>query len=370
MPPLSEILSACSPVVQGIFAVPEFSGAADPFAAVRAATIGLESPGRFPDEAVVRRAWGRLDLLPPHLAGARQPRIYLDSGASTLSNRWVEDTRAQALPYYANSHTKTNEGGRVMTEALEAVHEMVLRFVHADPATHTVVFLGSGATEGINRAAEILEKEGARKRIFGTEMEHHANHLPWLKRFPHHYIAVPVDPSTGRLQVEVLEGWLRECRGLTRLVTVTGVSNVTGFLNDLRRISGLAHEAGAELFVDAAQMVAHRPIDMQALGIDWLAFSSHKMYAPGGPGVLVLPKKDAARMVKFGGGMVLSVTLRSSPSNTKRSGHQGSAPGNRAAWPSASARASAASASSEAPNEMSATRVRCSMAFRASPACE
>src|SRR5579885_2112701 len=138
-------------------------------------------------------------------------------------------------------------------------------------------------------------------------MEHHANLLPWRKHAPKTE-CVPVDPVRGTLDLNALETALQRNSGNVRLVAVTGVSNVTGIVNDIPTISAMAHHYGAQVLVDAAQAAPHLPIDMRGDGIDFLVFSGHKIYAPGSPGVLVAPKASLpAEPDEVGGGVVEAV---------------------------------------------------------------
>jgi selenocysteine lyase/cysteine desulfurase len=178
----------------------------------------------------------------------------------------------------------------------------VAQFVGAG-ASDTVVFVRN-TTEAINVLASALPS-GA--RVLSSPVEHHANMLPWRR---HDVRLLPFTDSADEL-CDAAERALREARPRIDLVAVTGASNVTGEVWPLARLAAIAHEHGARLFADAAQLAPHRPIDMAASGIDFLALSGHKLYAPFGAGALI---GDAAMLgagapLLHGGGAIELVTL-------------------------------------------------------------
>jgi cysteine desulfurase / selenocysteine lyase len=237
------------------------------------------------------------------------PLTYLDSTASTMMIGPVRKALDFALEHYANTHSRAYPSARISTRAYEKAHETVLRFVGADPTTHTAVFVGHGATGAVNRLARSLfaQLSEPKSLVVVSEMEHHANFLPWVKHAPKTAV-FRVDPERGTLCLDALESVLAKNSGYVRLVAVTGVSNVTGIVNDVAAISELAHKYGADLLVDAAQMAPHRAIHMTATGIDYLVFSGHKIYAPGSPGILVMPKESVPAVPdEMGGGIVRAV---------------------------------------------------------------
>lgn len=294
----------------------------DPFALVARGTIGLRMPYPVRDPAVIREAIppGRQPwnfrfvprLLDRYLGPRTVPLTYLDSTASTKMIGPVAETEARMLDHYSNSHSVSHNGARISTYFLRTAHETILRFVHANPETHTAIFVGSGATAAVNRVARNLflhSPASRRDTVVFSGMEHHANQLPWMK-YAGKTIGVPVDSEWGVMPLRSLETVLRLHPGEVRLVAMTGVSNVTGIVQDIGEIARLAHRAGAELLVDAAQMMAHLPIDMEGIGIDYLVASGHKVYAPGSPGVLVMPKQGSPRDPdEMGGGIVESVAM-------------------------------------------------------------
>lgn len=170
-------------------------------------------------------------------------------------------------------------------------------------ATYEVLFTAN-TTEAINLVAESLAREserGIKPVVLNTYLEHNSNELPWRRIAGVSLIRFPVD-AQGFVDLDELEGVLaphnqegRHGKKRIKLVTVSGASNVLGVFNDLAAISRIVHRYGARLLVDAAQLVAHRPVDMEAWGIDYLAFSAHKVYAPFGSGALV----DRTGLLKF-----------------------------------------------------------------------
>jgi selenocysteine lyase/cysteine desulfurase len=185
-----------------------------------------------------------------------------------------------------------------------------VQFVNADPA-HQVVLFSRNTTEAANHLAHRFpfKKNGI---VMTTVMEHHSNELPWRKVAKVIHVNVLDD---GRVDEEDFQQKLKGFKGKVQLVAVTGASNVTGYINPVHTYARWAHAAGAKIFVDAAQLAPHRPIDMRPQAnpehLDYLAFSAHKMYAPFGLGVLAGERKTFERgdpdMV--GGGTVDIVSL-------------------------------------------------------------
>ena len=251
--------------------------------------------------------------------GKETRRIYLDSTASTLRLRVVQDILDKYLPHYANTHSILYFGAKLSTSEYHHAHEVVLDFVNADPETYTAIFLGSGTTAGICRVANTLrQKLPDRDVVITSIMEHHSNDLPHRKAFPEivHIPATLTANTIGSINLERLEESLIENEGRVNYVAVTGVSNVTGIVNPLRDVAELAHRHGALIVVDAAQMAAHLPIqvsghDDPAHDIDVLIFSGHKVYAPGSPGVIVTRKDLFADQEpqEIGGGVVDDVYI-------------------------------------------------------------
>ena len=272
---------------------------------------------RFLDK-LSRNAVG-LDVNFALATGKLARRTYLDSTATTLRLQVVEDVITKYQPYYSNTHSVIHFGARLSTCEYEWAHEMVLRFVGADPSTYTAFFTGSGTTAGINRVAQALRaKRPDRDVVITSVMEHHSNDLPHRKNFRHvvHVPAAVGATAMGSVSIDGIEQALKEHGERVNYIAITGVSNVTGIINPIHELAELAHRYGALLVVDGAQMIAHLPIQMSghkeaAHNIDVLVFSGHKIYAPGSPGV-VIARKDLLSGVEpqeVGGGMVDDVWL-------------------------------------------------------------
>lgn len=224
----------------------------------------------------------------PTLEGAK-PFINLDHGASTPTFEPIWDAVCHAW----------RQSEPVQQEIVQEVKSICAGVLGAPPADYDVIFT-SNTTEAINLAAESLGKEpqdGIRPVVVNTILEHNSNELPWRRLHGVSLVRLPVDDE-GFVDANELEMLLcaynrngQHGTERIRLVAVSGASNVLGAFNDLAEISRIVHHYGARLLVDAAQLVAHRQVDMAACGIDYLAFSAHKAYAPFGTGVLVARKR-------------------------------------------------------------------------------
>jgi selenocysteine lyase/cysteine desulfurase len=250
------------------------------------------------------------DRTVPVLGGSERRYVNLDNAASTPALACVRDTVDEFLEWYSNVHRGTGYKSRLSSWAFERARDRVARFVGADPKREVVIFC-KNATEAINRLAHRLPF-GAGDVVITTLMEHHSNELPWRRAARVVHVGVLPD---GRVDEADLAARLSENRGRVRLLAVSGASNVTGYINPIHEWARLAHAAGAEILVDAAQLAPHRPIDMRPKGspehLDYLAFSAHKMYAPFGIGVLVSNRAvfETGDPDLVGGGMVDIVDL-------------------------------------------------------------
>jgi cysteine desulfurase / selenocysteine lyase len=247
----------------------------------------------------------------PLLDGRECSYINLDNAASTPAFDRVARRVSDFLPWYASVHRGTGFKSQLSTHAYERAHERVLRFLGADPSEHVVIF-GKNTTEAVNKLARRFPLQPG-DVVLCSLMEHHSNDLPW--RGQAEVQRVGVTPE-GALDEERLEHLLRRFAGRVRLLAVSGASNVTGYINPIYRLAQKAHEVGALILVDAAQLAAHRKIEMGRLDdpahIDFMVLSAHKMYAPYGTGALVgrrdLFQQGAPDMV--GGGTVSLVTTQ------------------------------------------------------------
>jgi cysteine desulfurase / selenocysteine lyase len=207
-------------------------------------------------------------------------------------------------PWYSSIHRGKGYKSVLSSNLYEEGREIVKNFVKVDDARDVVIFT-KNTTESINMLASILCQEDQEQVILCTDMEHLANDLPWRAKFTVDYVGID---AYGQLLMEDLEAKLHKYAGKVKLVTVTGASNVTGYINPIHTIAKLAHRYGAKIHVDAAQLAPHAAIDMQPYAspehLDYLTFSAHKMYAPLGIGVLIGPKAtfEQTEPVYRGGG--------------------------------------------------------------------
>jgi selenocysteine lyase/cysteine desulfurase len=241
----------------------------------------------------------------PISGGRRAVYVNFDNAATTPALRDAADCVIEFLDWYGSVHRGTGVRSHVSTRCYDRSREIVAAFVGADVDRHTAIFTRN-TTDSINKLASLLARE-ERPRVLYTALEHHSNLLPW-RRNPFRIECVGCRASDAALDLVQLERKLRNHSGAVRLVAVTGASNVTGFAPPIHRIARLAHEHGAEIFVDAAQLAAHQPLDMGKPGepesLDYVAFSAHKMYAPFGAGILVGPKAafERGEPTQVGGG--------------------------------------------------------------------
>ncbi|MEU6144855.1 cysteine desulfurase [Streptomyces sp. NPDC047081] len=242
-------------------------------------------------------------------SGARL--VYLDSGATTQKPLQVLDAeRDFYLTHNAAVHRGAHQLAGEATEAYEGARGTVARFVGA--RDDEIVFTRN-TTEGINLVAYALgnaRRLGPGDRIVVTEMEHHANLVPWQQLAERTGATLDWFGLTdeGRLDLTRIDELLDE---RTRVLAVSHQSNVLGTLNPVRELADRAHEFGTLVVVDGAQSVPHRPVDVRELGADFLAFSGHKMLGPNGVGVLWGRRELLADLPPFltGGSMIEIVEM-------------------------------------------------------------
>ena len=245
------------------------------------------------------------------------PLTYLDSASTSQKPQVVIDAiDAYYREYNANVHRGIYTIGERATAAYERSRATVGRFINA-PDSHEIVFTRN-ATEAINLVAYSWGRRniGRGDAIVLTEMEHHANLVPWqllVQEVDGDLEFIPITDD-GRLRLDVFEVLLRL---KPKLVAFTHVSNTLGTINPVREMVDMAHDAGALVLVDGAQAVPHLPVDVQALGADFYAFSGHKMLAPMGSGALWARRELLESMPPFlaGGEMIREVHLRRSEFN-------------------------------------------------------
>ena len=258
----------------------------------------------------VRRRVVGIDAEVTLLDGSKRPYINFDNASTTPCLGRVFERTAEFLRWYGSVGRGAGFKSDVSTAAMSDARASLASFVGADLAAHTVIFT-KNTTEALNKLAHRFPF-AAGDVVLCSLMEHHSNDLPWRAAAEVERIGID---RTGRLDLMHLERQLGKLGGRVRLVGVTGGSNVTGYINPIHDIAEMAHAAGAQVVVDAAQLAAHRTIQMGPAGgarsIDYLAFAGHKMYAPFGVGVLV-GLKEAFLSYDFdmvGGGTVDLVTL-------------------------------------------------------------
>ncbi len=226
-----------------------------------------------------------IDRNVPLLDGSLVQYINLDNAATTPTLRPVFDKVNEFLTWYSSVERGAGFKSRLSTQMYNLAHEIVARFVGADPKQHTVIFT-KNTTESINKLAHRIAFT-PKDIVLRSIMEHHSNDLPWRMNANVEYINI--NPRGG-LDLDHLDQLIAKFQGRIRLIAISGASNVTGYLNPIHEIAKKAHAIGAEIFVDAAQLAPHRKIEMRSLDdpshIDYLALSGHKMYAPYGTGVL------------------------------------------------------------------------------------
>ena len=243
--------------------------------------------------------------------------VYLDSAATSQKPRAVIDA---IVRYYEHDNANIHRGVHTLsvraTEAHDEARETVRRFIQAADANE-IIFV-RGATEAINLVAQTYGRAnvGAGDEVLITAMEHHSNIVPWqilCEEKSAHLRVVPINDA-GELELDAFEKLLSP---RTRIVAAAHVSNALGTVNPLRKIIQLAHAHDVPVLVDGAQAVPHLPVDVQALGCDFYAFSGHKVYGPTGIGVLYGKEEILAEMPPYqgGGDMISSVTFEKTTYN-------------------------------------------------------
>ncbi|HUG19373.1 MAG TPA: SufS family cysteine desulfurase [Planctomycetaceae bacterium] len=243
-------------------------------------------------------------LSQPHPSG--HPVVYLDSGASAQKPRAVIDAISECYEsYYANAYRGVYHFGARIDDALEATRNKVRGLLNAAEAEE-IVFT-SGTTMSINLVAQgwglKFLKPG--DEILLNVMEHHANLVPWQIAAQRTGAILKYLPLTldGRLDLEALPELLSP---RTKLMAVTGMSNVLGTIVPLDEVIPVCHRNGTRVMVDGAQLVPHATVDVRTLDIDFLTFSGHKLYGPTGVGVLYGKRELLEAMDPvFGGGHMI-----------------------------------------------------------------
>src|SRR3954451_4081645 len=259
------------------------------------------------------------DLRVPLVDGEWVRYANLDNAASAPALRPVADAVAELLPYYGSVHRGGGFASLVSTEAYTRSRELVRGFLGA--REDDLVLFTRNTTDALNLLAGVLP---AGTTVLTFTGEHHANLLPW-RRGDVLDLGFPASPAAA---LEALETALRGLGGRPALVAVTGASNVTGEVWPIEAIARIARGHGARVALDAAQLAAHRPLDIAACGVDYVAFSGHKVYAPYGAGVLAgrADWLDAGRPHLAGGGAVRRGTADAVEWATGPARHEGATP--------------------------------------------
>ncbi|AGO54974.1 cysteine desulfurase SufS [Serratia plymuthica 4Rx13] len=259
----------------------------------------------------IERVRGEFPLLAREVNG--RPLVYLDSAASAQKPQAVID---RELDFYRHGYAAVHRGIHTLsaeaTQDMEAVREKVAAFINAASAEE-IVFV-KGTTEGINLVANSFGRHVLQPgdSIIITEMEHHANIVPWQMLAQERGLQLRVWPlqQDGTLDLAQLPGLIDSS---TKLLAMTQVSNVLGTVNPVREIIAQAKAAGLKVLIDGAQAVMHQRVDVQALDCDFYVFSGHKLYGPSGIGILYGRQALLQQMPPWegGGAMIKQVSLTS-----------------------------------------------------------
>ena len=243
--------------------------------------------------------------------GTQRPLINFDNAATTPVFLPVQQAVDKEFEMYGSIGRGFSQKSNHSTDLYNSVRDKVLNFVGAKDENNTYTcFYVNNTTDGLNKlASALIDSED--DLVLATRIEHHANDLSWRERC--NVIYAEVDDQ-GRIIYDDIERLLKENEGKVKYVTVTAASNVTGYVTDVHRVAKLAHQYGAQIVVDGAQIVAHRSFSMigdtPEENIDFFVFSAHKMYSPYGGGAVVglTNVLDENMPTFYGGGTVELVT--------------------------------------------------------------
>jgi cysteine desulfurase/selenocysteine lyase len=245
--------------------------------------------------------------------------VYLDNAATTQKPLAVLlASRHYYEAFNSNIHRGTHKLARTATEAFEKARANVASFLNA--ATKDEVVFTSGTTAGINLAAYSLARSGriaAGDEVLISTLEHHSNIVPWQMLCQQTGAKLKVIPchDDGTLDLDAFRAQLAS--GRVKILAVTWISNAFGTVNPIREMIRAAHDAGALVLIDAAQAIAHLPVDVQSLGADFLVFSAHKIYSTTGCGVLWARESLLKELPPWQGGgeMIKEVTFEKTTYN-------------------------------------------------------
>lgn len=243
-----------------------------------------------------------------------KPLAFLDSAASAQKPRQVIDAVREVYEHeYANVHRGLYQISEAVTAKYEGTREIIRDFIGA-AHTHEIIFTRNG-TESINLVAHSFGRHFLSEgdEVVITELEHHANIVPWQMLRDEKGIVLKVVPITDDGEL-IMSAFDEALSPRTKLVAVSHMSNVLGTILPVEDIIRRSHAVGAKVLIDGCQAVTHIPVDMQALGCDFYVFSGHKLYGPSGIGVLYGREELLNAMPPFmgGGDMISSVTFEKS----------------------------------------------------------
>lgn len=240
------------------------------------------------------------------IEGTKIRAINFDNAATTPPFKCVVDSIINLSEYYGSIGRGAGHKAEITTRLYSESRDYLMDFFNIkDKEKYTVVYVNN-TTDGINTLAKTLIHD-KKEIVISTRMEHHSNDLPWRRCCKVEYIEVD---EFGRLKLNELEEILIESKGKVRCVTVSGASNVTGYLNNIHKIARVAHKYNAKVIVDGAQLVPHIKVDLWGScpeeRIDFMVFSGHKLYAPFGAGAIIGLKEEFNNNspYKEGGGTV------------------------------------------------------------------
>lgn len=253
-----------------------------------------------------------IGMLVPLQNGSMVKEINFDNAATTPPLKSVLNELTNFSPYYSSYHRGMGYKSQLSSALYDYSKEKILDFLQGDKSLNSVIYV-KNTTEAINKLANMMKSKYSGSVVISTFMEHHSNDLPWREGFDIKYVDID---NNYRLSIANLETLLKDNSGKVKLVTVTGASNVTGYINPVHRIAEIVHKYGAKILVDGAQLIPHCKLNLfpndDPKHIDFITFSSHKMYAPYGIGVLIGPtdELDSLEPDHKGGGTVDIVTHR------------------------------------------------------------
>ncbi|RVU86651.1 aminotransferase class V-fold PLP-dependent enzyme [Leucothrix sargassi] len=256
-----------------------------------------------------------LDTAYPLVNGQKKRRLHLDGAASPLVMKTAIEARDALLPHYSNSHSFSHASAHICGQAHTWAKQTILDVCGADER-YSLVSMGNGTTSVMNNIARRLKLRSAEKPVvLVSAMEHHANDLPHREQSARSnatLIHIPLrgdSAKQGEIDLDALEALLKEHEGKVNYVSFSGVSNVTGIVNPVAEIVALAHRYDVLAILDAAQSAPHMPLELAKNDVDFAAFSGHKVYCAGSPGILIAKSECLAKYPsdEVGGGVISHV---------------------------------------------------------------